>query len=73
MIIPFHVQQMLKRIRSKYSAEEIRENFSPSSEDLSRFRPVRQATADSLRSYWQKIIEAGSATLQEPTCWIWIM
>ncbi|MBT0955929.1 hydroxymethylglutaryl-CoA reductase [Alphaproteobacteria bacterium KMM 3653] len=60
MIIPFHVQQMLSRVRGLFQTEQDAARIAPDTSPVSSLRPVRSASPKSLERYWAKL-GAGSA------------
>lgn len=64
MIIPFHVQQMLQKVRSLFQTPEDTRKVRPDVDTpFASLRPVRDATAQSVARYWSKI--DASETAQE--------
>lgn len=51
MIVPFHVENMLRRVRQRFAAPEGAPNMDPRLEDVAALRPVRHATAKSVLAY----------------------
>lgn len=65
MIIPFHVSEMLKRVRSRFENEAVEQQMLPSDEEFTTLRPVRNATAASVDKYWSRLIGAGTASRED--------
>lgn len=55
MIVPFHVEEMLRRVRKKFASPESAPNMDPRLEDIDALRPVRHASRQSLLSYLDKL------------------
>ncbi|MHA6325339.1 hydroxymethylglutaryl-CoA reductase [Roseivivax sp. CAU 1753] len=51
-MIPFHVAEMLRNIRARFDARTIAERMLPSTGRFRTLRPVRKASAASVRHYW---------------------
>lgn len=55
MIIPFHVREMLRRIKSRYDAKQTPIQMAPSDADFSTLRPARNASPDTVARFWDKL------------------
>ena len=53
MIVPFHVTQMLSRVRERFSEETLAQQMSPTGELPAPLRPVRCATPNTVQKFWQ--------------------
>ena len=53
MIVPFHVTQMLSRVRECFSEETLAQQMSPTGELPAPLRPVRCATPNTVQKFWQ--------------------
>lgn len=61
LIIPFHVSEMLKRVRARFQDEPAPRQMLPSDEEFTTLRPVRKATAASVAKYWQRLRGGGAS------------
>ncbi len=64
MIIPFHVREMLRRIKSRYDATHTPIQMAPSDADFSTLRPARKASPDTVARFWDKLKPTAAATDQ---------
>ncbi len=55
MAIPFHVSEMLNRIRARFAKAPLYERLAPRDTDFAALRPVRKATAASVATYWTRL------------------
>lgn len=55
MLIPFHVQEMLRRVRPLFTRPEDAERVAPKQGAFRSLRPVRAASAKSIARYWQQL------------------
>lgn len=62
MTIPFHVKDMLKRIRAQFRPGRLEERMLPNDADFTTLRPVRNATTASVSKYWNRLLEVASDT-----------
>ncbi|SMX45674.1 hydroxymethylglutaryl-CoA reductase [Actibacterium lipolyticum] len=51
MIIPFHVQEMLRQVRKRFDAPADAPKMQPRMEDLQKLRPVRTATRKTIERF----------------------
>lgn len=63
MIIPFHVSEMLKSVRARFDNELTSKQMLPNDDEFTTLRPVRNASAASLKKYWDRLI--GDQTASE--------
>lgn len=56
MIIPFHVSEMLNKIRTRFLDDAVEQRMLPSDENFTTLRPVRKATAASIKKYWARLL-----------------
>ncbi|PCH96860.1 MAG: 3-hydroxy-3-methylglutaryl-CoA reductase [Rhodobacteraceae bacterium] len=62
MIIPFHVIEMLKRVRARFQNEPVEQRMLPNDEDFTTLRPVRTASSQSIEKYWARLVGAETAS-----------
>ena len=62
MIVPFHVRDMLARLRDRFDAEAVNRTLAAKPHDVRRLRPARSATVESARHFWGRIIADTDAT-----------
>ncbi|MBL4812810.1 MAG: hydroxymethylglutaryl-CoA reductase [Rhodobacteraceae bacterium] len=63
MIIPFHVSEMLRKIRARYETNATAQQMLPKDAEFTTLRPVRNASAASVAKYWARLM--GGQTAQE--------
>ena len=61
MVVPFHVTEMLKRVRTRFFQHGSDTRMLPKDDDFTTLRPVRTATKASINRYWCRLIQ-GPAT-----------
>lgn len=61
MIIPHHVIEMLRRIRERMQMEPIQEQMQPHDDAFMSLRPTRKISAQTIESYWDKLVQSGAA------------
>ncbi|WP_224825722.1 hydroxymethylglutaryl-CoA reductase [Cognatishimia sp. MH4019] len=61
MVVPFHVTEMLKRVRARFFEQGHESRMLPKDDDFTTLRPVRTATEASINRYWTRLIQ-GPAT-----------
>lgn len=62
MIIPFHVSEMLKRVRAQFDTDVSPTQMLPNDDDFAALRPVRKASAPSVKKYWKRLIGPETAS-----------
>ncbi len=62
MIIPFHVTQMLKRIRKRFDEQRSPSKALSGYKTSQLLRPVRKASAKSVQSYWNRLLSSGASS-----------
>lgn len=62
MTIPAHVQEMLARLREKFTPEKLREQMAARDAPFRTLRPVRKATEKSALRYWDRLMGPASTT-----------
>ena len=60
MIVPFHVGEMLRRVRRKFDNASDAPNMDPRLDELERMRPVRTASARSIAYYLDRLGRNGA-------------
>lgn len=65
MIIPFHVLEMLKRVRKRFDNEMSPKDMLPNDEDFTTLRPIRNASSKSVNNYWKKLNKNDSSTEED--------
>lgn len=65
MIVPFHVTDLLKRLRARFDAQTVAPTLRAKVGDLQRLRPARQATPSSVERFWQRIFADTQASEQD--------
>ncbi len=70
MIIPFHVREMLRRIKARYDVDRTPQQMSPKGEGLLPLRPSRTADSKTVARFWEhlkpKASEADQAEIADP-------
>ena len=61
MVVPFHVTEMLKRVRARFFEQGSETRMLPKDDDFTTLRPVRTASGASINRYWSRLIQ-GSAS-----------
>jgi hydroxymethylglutaryl-CoA reductase (NADPH) len=59
LIVPFHVTEMLRRLRARFTQSQLEDQMTPKPGELATLRTVRRADRRSVRRYWQRMIAAG--------------
>lgn len=62
MLIPFHVSEMVRRVRARFSQSMIEQRMLASNRPFEVLRPVRSATKTSVMKYWSRLIAPGFAS-----------
>jgi len=62
VIIPTHVQVMLRRIREKFTAEKLIEQMATRDAPFRTLRPVRDASEKTALRYWDRLIGPATAS-----------
>ena len=60
MIVPFHVTEMLKSVRARFSEAALARQMTPDEKPPPLLRPARHATAKSVARFWERLITAGA-------------
>ena len=55
MVIPFHVREMLRRIKLRYDAEKTPQQLAPSDDDFTATRPSRKASPETVARFWERL------------------
>jgi len=55
MAVPFHVIDMLNKVRARFEAGPLQERMLPKDSDFTTLRPVRKATTSSVAKYWDRL------------------
>ena len=70
MVIPFHVSEMLRRIKARYSNSSISQQMAPNDEAFAALRPSRRSTAASVARFWDRLkptaSDADQAQIADP-------
>ncbi|MEL6508770.1 MAG: hydroxymethylglutaryl-CoA reductase [Pseudomonadota bacterium] len=71
MVVPFHVTEMLKRVRARFFEQGSETRMLPKDDDFTTLRPVRTASEASINRYWSRLIqgpasEADKAAIADP-------
>ncbi|MDJ1009657.1 MAG: hydroxymethylglutaryl-CoA reductase [Paracoccaceae bacterium] len=61
MVVPFHVTQLLARVRARFAEDGSETRMLPRAGRATALRPTRQATEASIGRYWSRLTK-GSAT-----------
>ncbi|MEL7212831.1 MAG: hydroxymethylglutaryl-CoA reductase [Pseudomonadota bacterium] len=61
MVVPFHVTEMLKRVRARFFEQGSETRMLPKDDDFTTLRPVRTASETSINRYWSRLMD-GSAS-----------
>lgn len=56
MIVPFHVTDLLNRLRGRLDPQKVGEQLAARPQAVKRLRPSRRATLQSAQRFWQRII-----------------
>lgn len=62
MIVPFHVTQMLARVRERFFSEGQESRMRPKGGGYAALRPARQADPARIARFWQRILGGGTTT-----------
>lgn len=62
MIVPFHIRDLLERLRRRFDADAVDRTLSAKRHAVRRMRPARRATTESTDRFWQRIISETDAT-----------
>lgn len=62
MLVPFHVVEMVRRIRARFSLPMIEQRMLAEDRPFESLRAVRDATGRSVAKYWARLIQPGLAT-----------
>lgn len=62
MIIPFHITEMMRRLRDRYTKAGLAQQMERRDTQFRTLRPVRNATPASVARYWDQIAKAGTVT-----------
>lgn len=62
MIVPFHVSELLARMRSRFDAESVGRTLAAKPHDLKRLRPARTASVQNADRFWRRILSDTDAT-----------
>jgi hydroxymethylglutaryl-CoA reductase (NADPH) len=60
MAIPFHVKDMLQKVRARFQTGHLQDRMLPSDAEFTTLRPVRKATGSSVSKYWDRLLETAS-------------
>lgn len=55
VLVPFHVTEMMRRLRDRYTKVALSAQMLPRDGDFATLRPVRRATAASVSRYWTRL------------------
>ncbi len=61
MVIPFHVREMLQRIKARFDADQIPQQMAPSDAEFSTLRPSRKPTKEIIGRFWNQLKPTASA------------
>jgi hydroxymethylglutaryl-CoA reductase (NADPH) len=65
LIIPYHVTQMLARVRERFLSQGVETRMQPRPDPYQPLRPVREADAGTLARFWDRILRhPGSAATE---------
>ncbi len=71
MVIPFHVREMLQRIKARFDADQIPRQMAPNDAEFSTLRPSRKPSKEVVARFWDKLKPAASpadqAQIADPT------
>lgn len=62
MIVPFHVTDLLNRLRGRLDPKNVGAQLSAKPAELKRLRPARRSTLQSAQRFWQRIMADGEAS-----------
>lgn len=65
LIVPFHVTDLLKRLRARFDADNVAPTLQAKPGGLHRLRPARQATSKSVQRFWERILADTQASEQD--------
>lgn len=65
MVIPFHVREMLQRIKARFDADQIPQQMAPSDAEFSTLRPSRKPTKEMVERFWERLKPAAGDEDQE--------
>ncbi|MCX7644632.1 MAG: hydroxymethylglutaryl-CoA reductase [Rhodobacteraceae bacterium] len=67
MIVPFHVSEMLRRVRQKFTSPADADRIAPRAGGYAPLRPVKSASPASIAAFWDRIGRPGAqARLADP-------
>lgn len=55
LIIPFHVREMLRRVKARFDQDSIAQQMAPDLADYRPLRPSRKANAASIARFWERL------------------
>ncbi|MCY6383004.1 hydroxymethylglutaryl-CoA reductase [Hoeflea prorocentri] len=56
MIVPFHISELLTRLRERFDENAINRALMASKREVRRLRPARRASEQSARRFWERIL-----------------
>jgi hydroxymethylglutaryl-CoA reductase (NADPH) len=62
VLVPFHVIEMVRRVRARFNQSMIEQRMLAHDRPFETLRAVREATGQSVASYWARLIQPGLAT-----------
>lgn len=62
MIVPFHVRDLLERLRRKFDVKSVNQTLAQKPRQTRRLRPAREATAKNANRFWERILGETDAT-----------
>lgn len=62
MLVPFHVIEMVRRVRARFSQSMIEQRMLAHDRPFQTLRAVRDATSQSVARYWDRLVQPGLAT-----------
>jgi hydroxymethylglutaryl-CoA reductase (NADPH) len=62
VLVPFHVIEMVRRVRARFSQSMIEQRMLAHNKPFATLRAVREATGQSVAKYWARLIQPGLAT-----------
>ena len=67
MVVPFHVTEMLKRVRARFFEQGSETRMLPKDDDFTTLRPVRTASGASINRYWSRLIQGPASEADKAT------
>lgn len=60
MIVPFHVTEMLRRVRARFASPADAGRIAPRAGGFAPIRPVKSATAETVAAFWDRLADTAA-------------